>query len=75
MKLIELNRLIDKTNLIAEFLEYMNAKEKFHVAKKLEIDGPISELLSVKRNNSDWEKIKIANGSIGWLPSSTLIRY
>ena len=23
----------------------------------------------------DWEKIKIANGSIGWLPSSTLIRY
>lgn len=23
----------------------------------------------------DWNKIKIANGSIGWLPSSTIIRY
>lgn len=23
----------------------------------------------------DWEKIRIANGSIGWLPSSTIIRY
>lgn len=23
----------------------------------------------------DWEKIKIANGSIGWLPTSTIIKY
>ena len=59
MKMIELNKLIEKTNLINEFLEYMGAKEKFHVAKKLEIDGPISELLSVKKNSSDWEKLKI----------------
>lgn len=24
---------------------------------------------------NEWEKIKIANGSIGWIPSSTLIKY
>ena len=23
----------------------------------------------------EWEKIKIANGSVGWLPSSTIIKY
>lgn len=26
-------------------------------------------------NTDNWEKIKIANGSIGWLPSSTIIKY
>lgn len=26
-------------------------------------------------NTDDWEKIKIANGSIGWLPSSSIIKY
>jgi SH3-like domain-containing protein len=23
----------------------------------------------------NWDKIKIANGSIGWIPSSTTIKY
>ena len=26
-------------------------------------------------NTDEWEKIKIANGSIGWLPSSSIIKY
>ncbi len=26
-------------------------------------------------NAGEWEKIKIANGSIGWLPSTTIIKY
>ena len=26
-------------------------------------------------NTADWEKIKIANGSIGWLPASAIIKY
>lgn len=26
-------------------------------------------------NTGEWEKIKIANGSIGWIPSSTMIKY
>lgn len=26
-------------------------------------------------NAGEWEKIKIANGSVGWLPSSTIIKY
>lgn len=26
-------------------------------------------------NTGEWEKIKIANGSIGWLPSSTIIKF
>lgn len=26
-------------------------------------------------NTGEWDKIKIANGSIGWLPSSTIIKY
>lgn len=26
-------------------------------------------------NTGEWDKIKIANGSIGWIPSSTIIKY
>ena len=26
-------------------------------------------------NTGEWEKIKIANGSIGWIPNSVLIKY
>ncbi|MBE6336024.1 MAG: tetratricopeptide repeat protein [Lentimicrobiaceae bacterium] len=26
-------------------------------------------------NTEEWDKIKIANGSVGWLPSSSIIRY
>ena len=26
-------------------------------------------------NTDGWEKIKIANGSIGWLPSTSVIKY
>lgn len=26
-------------------------------------------------NTEDWNKIKIANGSVGWIPSSTIVKY
>ena len=57
----EIEKLIEKTNLIIEFLEYMNAPEKFHVARNLEIDGPISELIPLRKtmNSDDWEKMKV----------------
>lgn len=60
-RVADIDKLIEKTNLIIEFLEYINAPEKFHVAKNLEIDGPISELIPLKKNSSeeDWNKIKI----------------
>lgn len=60
-KVSDIDKLIEKTNLIIEFLEYMNAPEKFHVARNLEIDGPISELIPLKKNSSEeeWNKVKI----------------
>ncbi|MBP3502556.1 MAG: hypothetical protein J6K42_03655 [Clostridia bacterium] len=60
-KISDIDKLIEKTNLIVEFLEFMNAPEKFHVARNLEIDGPISELIPLKKNSSEeeWNKIKI----------------
>lgn len=31
--------------------------------------------IKILDNTGDWEKIKIANGSIGWLPSSSIIKF
>lgn len=57
----DVEKLVEKTKLFMEFLEYANSVEKFYIARELEIDGPISELISQKRNQSDenWNKLKI----------------
>ena len=60
-KVSDIEKLMDKANLVIEFLEYINAPEKFHIARNLEIDGPISELIPLKKNSSEeeWNKMKV----------------
>lgn len=57
----DVEKLVEKTKLFMEFLEYANAPGKFHIARELEIDGPISELISQKKiqSSDSWNKLKI----------------
>ncbi|GEN44472.1 ParB/RepB/Spo0J family partition protein [Alkalibacillus haloalkaliphilus] len=43
----EVTKVRDKAQLMIEFLEFINANEKFHIAKNLKIDGPLEEINSI----------------------------
>lgn len=54
--------LVERTYLMIEFLDHINAKEQFHMAREHEIDGPIVEVLNIKKrivDEDEWEKVKM----------------
>lgn len=55
-------KLVERANLMVEFLEHINAKEQFHIAREIEIDGPIIEVANIKRkivDEDEAEKVKV----------------
>ncbi|MEG0407913.1 MAG: hypothetical protein RR623_03485 [Bacilli bacterium] len=55
-------KLVDRANLMIEFLEHINAKEQFYIARDLDIDGPIIEVANIKKritNEDEWEQVKM----------------
>jgi len=49
---------MDLANLMEDFLEYMNAPEKFYIAKELEIDWPLNEIYNIKKRLWDDEETR-----------------
>ena len=49
-----------KAELMEDFLEFFDRKEQFYIAKKLELDGPLQELVKLRRKCSDreWDRMK-----------------
>lgn len=49
-----------KAELMEDFLEFFNKPEQFFIAKKLELDGPLQELVKVRKrlNDREWDGIK-----------------
>lgn len=57
-----INKKIEETNLMVEFLEYINAPEKFYIARDLELDGPLGEipaLLTRARTAEEKDDLKL----------------
>lgn len=51
---LSLNKLREEINiskLLVEYLEYIQQPEKFHVARKQKVDGPIREVYKILRSN------------------------
>ncbi len=63
VKVSEVEKRVELAELMVDFLEYINAEEQFYIARDLEIDGPLNEILRVKRklkdNEDKWEKVRI----------------
>lgn len=49
----EVNKKIEEAKLMVEFLEYINANEKFYIARDLQLDGPLVELISILKKTDD----------------------
>ncbi|EGP5286626.1 MULTISPECIES: hypothetical protein [Enterococcus] len=52
-----INKKIEQAKLMVEFLEFIDAPEKFYIARDLELDGPLGEIPSIlNKMKTDEEK-------------------
>lgn len=59
----EVNKQVDLAKLLVEFLETINAPKQFHIARDMDLNGPLVELLGIlkkNKNEDQGEEIKYA---------------
>lgn len=57
-----MEKLIGKAKLMVDFLDYANASEKYYIARELEIDGALQEIIRIKKKVKDdfkWDEVRI----------------
>ena len=57
----DVKKMITKAELMEDFLEFFDRPEQFFIAKRLELDGPLTELVKVRRkcNDREWDENKV----------------
>ncbi len=57
----DVKKMITKAELMEDFLEFFDKEEQFFIAKRLELDGPLTELVKVRRklNDREWDEVKV----------------
>lgn len=62
IKKSELNTLIEKTKIMIDYLNFIDKPMMFYIARDYKIDGPIQELVALKKKlgDAEWDRIKIA---------------
>lgn len=75
----EVKEMVKRAELMVEFLEFINMPEQYHIARDLEIEGPIREIEAVLKKAKDEETredIKnIIFASIIMKPKGDITRY
>lgn len=56
----EVKTLVSKAELMVEFLEFINAKEQYYIAREMNLDGPLQEVMGIlKKTDPDFvEEVK-----------------
>jgi len=70
IKANDLKLLIIKTNIMIDYLQFIDKPMKFYIARDYKIDGPIQELVTLKKtvDEAEWDRIKI--GFYYWFDQS-----
>lgn len=57
----DVKKMVIKAEIMEDFLEFFNKPEQFFYAKRLELDGPLTELVKVRRklSQSEWDENKV----------------
>ena len=76
----EVNLMIDKANLMIDFLDYLDKPEKFYIAKEMELDGPLQEIRNIQKRLKDddekWAKVRVLLfDSLKLKPNGDMVRY
>ncbi|PKE16363.1 ParB/RepB/Spo0J family partition protein [Macrococcoides caseolyticum] len=79
LEIKEVKDMVKRANLMVEFLEFINMPEQYHVARDLEIEGPIREVEGVLKKAKDDETMEdvknIIFASILMKPKGDITRY
>lgn len=63
LTMAEVNLRIDKANLMIDFLDYLDKKDKFYLARTMQLDGPLQEIRGIKNKLKDdeekWAKVRL----------------
>lgn len=51
----DVKKMLEKADLMVEYLKFINAEGKFYVARELELDGPLQEMAGILRKEKDEE--------------------
>lgn len=57
----EVEKLRDKAILMVEFLEFINAKGKYYIARDLNLDGPLQEVMVILKRTSEDQQDDVKN--------------
>lgn len=52
----EVKKMVEKAKLMVKYLEFINADGKFYLARELELDGPLQEMVGILKNEKDEEE-------------------
>ena len=78
-KTSEITKLIDRANLMVEFLEFINMSEHYYLARDWELDGPLGEIKAVLnkiKTEEEREDVKnIIFTNIALKPDTDMTRY
>ncbi|TCI33876.1 ParB/RepB/Spo0J family partition protein [Exiguobacterium sp. SH4S7] len=51
----DVKKMLEKAELMVDYLKFINAEGKFYVARELELDGPLQEMVGILRREKDEE--------------------
>lgn len=60
-KVKDVEKLKTEAILMVEFLDFINAKGKYYIARELKLDGPLQEIMGILNRTSDDQKEDIKN--------------
>lgn len=66
----DVERLRDKAILMVEFLEFINAKGKYYIARDLNLDGPLQEVMVILKRTSEDQQEDVKNALFASLLTS-----
>ncbi|TCI33879.1 hypothetical protein EVJ29_13405 [Exiguobacterium sp. SH4S7] len=52
----EVRKMVDKAELMVEYLEFINASGKFYLAREMDLDGPLQEMVGILKKEEDDEE-------------------
>lgn len=52
----DVKKMLKKANLMVEFLSFINAEGKYYVARDMELDGPLQEIMFILNKEKDEEE-------------------
>ena len=74
-----LKKQIEKANLMVDFLEFIGAEKQYHIARDLELDGPLQEISNILKkveDEDDREDIKnILFTNVAMKPKDSIVPF